>query len=49
MTDPKEEVETTTDAPDSPPVTGDDPFDVSTETTVEQSDEDAPKNDEVPE
>jgi hypothetical protein len=42
------EIETTTEAPDSPPVEGDDPFGVSTETDVPQDDGDAPKNDPVP-
>jgi hypothetical protein len=47
MTDDNE-IETTAPADKPPQVTGDDPFGVSTETTVPQSDEDAPKNDEVP-
>jgi len=47
MTD-DQEIETTAPAPDSPPIEGDDPFDVSTETTVPQNDEESPKNDEVP-
>ena len=43
------EIETTAAPEDPADQTGDDPFDVSTETTVPQSDEEAPKDDEVPE
>jgi hypothetical protein len=43
------EIETDAPGEDPPARTGDDPFDVSPETTEPQSDEPSPKNDEVPE
>ena len=44
----EQEIESPVEAPESAPSDGDDPFDVSTETTVPQTDEETPKNDEVP-